>query len=224
MFILKRQDVEITSIQHPKRDQKVPILSYQGQTFRLISVFQANQEEEARAFWRELTDHQGKACVLLEEPERYSIWGKIRLDQLGNEAPAIGVVGGVPPAVFTQACLLMLQAVYIDIEDFMGTKQAATFQKEMADVFSKGRFPEAETPEAIQHLLTVNPLNGLQTPAWQDKHLSVLLQELHRLGKSYFGKSPFVSRILEALQDLSPSDRTQFVDWMNQSPVGKLWQ
>ncbi|MBW4419189.1 MAG: hypothetical protein KME13_08160 [Myxacorys californica WJT36-NPBG1] len=224
MFILKRQDVEITSIQHPKRDQKVPILSYQGQTFRLISVFQANQEEEARAFWRELTDNQGKACVLLEEPERYSVWGKIRLDQLGNEAAPSGVVGGVTPTVFTQACLLMLQAVYIDIEDFMGTKQAATFQKEMADVFSKGRFPEAETPEAIKHLLTVDPLNSQQTPVWQDKHLSVLLQELHRLSKSYFGKSPFVSRILEALQDLSPSDRTQFLNWMRQSPVGKLWQ
>ena len=224
MFILKRQDVEITSIQHPKRDQKVPILSYQGQTFRLISMFQANQEEEARALWRELTDHQGKACVLLEEPERYSIWGKIRLDQLGNEPPPVGVVGGVPPGVFTQACLLMLQAVYIDIEDFMGTKQAATFQKEMAEVFSKGRFPNAETPEATKHLLTVDPLNGLQAPAWQDKHLSVLLQELHRLSKSYFGKTPFVSRVLDALQDLPPNDRMQFIDWMNQSPVGKLWQ
>ncbi len=55
MFILKRQDVEISSIQHPKRDQPMPVLHYQGQTFRLISVFKASQEEEARALWRELT-------------------------------------------------------------------------------------------------------------------------------------------------------------------------
>lgn len=86
MFILKRQDVEISSIQHPKRDQKIPILTYQGITFRLISVFHANQEEEARALWRDLTDNQGKACVLLEEPDRYSIWGKVRLDQLTHES------------------------------------------------------------------------------------------------------------------------------------------
>jgi len=50
MFILKRQDVEISSIQHPNRDQQIPILHYQGQTFRLISVFKASQEEEAKAF------------------------------------------------------------------------------------------------------------------------------------------------------------------------------
>jgi hypothetical protein len=48
MFILKRQDVEISSIQHPKREQQIPILTYQGQTFRLISVFSANQAEEAK--------------------------------------------------------------------------------------------------------------------------------------------------------------------------------
>lgn len=222
MFILKRQDVEITSVQHPKRDQKVPILSYQGQTFRLISVFQANQEEEARAVWRDLTDNQGKACVLLEEPERYSIWGKIRLDQLDSETPQAS--GTAPTAMFTQACLLMLQAVYIDIEDFMGSKQAASFQKDIADVFSKGRFPQAETPEAIKQLLAVNPLNSLQTPLWQENHLNLLLQELHRLSKAYFGKSPFVARILDALQDMPSMERTRFLEWMHRSSVGKLWQ
>ena len=85
MFILKKQDVEITSIKHPKKDQKIPILNYQGQTFRLINFFKGDQAEEARAFWRDLTDNHGKACVLLEEPERYSVWVKIRLDQLASE-------------------------------------------------------------------------------------------------------------------------------------------
>ena len=88
MFILKRQDVEITNFQHPKRDQQIPILNYQGQTFRLISAFNGKQAEDARALWRDLTDNRGKACVLLEEPDRYSVWGKVRLDQLAGEEPA----------------------------------------------------------------------------------------------------------------------------------------
>ncbi|HBE34093.1 MAG TPA: hypothetical protein DD990_23050, partial [Cyanobacteria bacterium UBA11368] len=117
MFILKRQDVEISSIQHPNRDQQIPILHYQGQTFRLISVFKASQEEEAKAFWRDLTDNRGKACVLLEEPERYSVWGKVRLDQLAGDAGE-----SVKTTPFTQACLLLLQAVYIDIEDLLGSR------------------------------------------------------------------------------------------------------
>lgn len=85
MFILKRQDVEISTVQHPTRDQKVPILHYQGQTFRLISVFKASQEVEAKTLWRSLTDNRGKACVLLEEPERFSVWGKIRWEQLDSD-------------------------------------------------------------------------------------------------------------------------------------------
>lgn len=68
MFILKRQDVEITSIQHPKSGQPVPVLNYQGQTFRLISVFNANQAEEARSFWRDLTDNRGKAVFSSKNP------------------------------------------------------------------------------------------------------------------------------------------------------------
>ncbi|PSB15519.1 hypothetical protein C7B65_24225 [Phormidesmis priestleyi ULC007] len=223
MFILKRQDVEISSIQHPKRDQKIPILTYQGVTFRLISVFNANQEEEARALWRDLTDNQGKACVLLEEPDRYSIWGKVRLDQLAHETHESEVSGSTTP-MFTQACLLMLQAMYIDIEDLMGTKQAVTFQKAMADVFRQGRFPQTESPDAIKQLLTINPLNSLQTPAWQENHLTLLLQELHRIGKNYFGKSPFVLRTLEALQDLPSGERARFLAWMTRSPGGNLWR
>jgi len=69
MFILKRQDVEIKSVQHPKRDQQVPILTYQGQTFRLIKSFGASQVAEAKAYWRDLTDNHGKVCVLLQEPD-----------------------------------------------------------------------------------------------------------------------------------------------------------
>ncbi|MEO0971350.1 MAG: hypothetical protein AAFX80_24325, partial [Cyanobacteria bacterium J06639_18] len=86
MFILKREDVEISTVLHPKRDQQVPILYYQEQTFRLIKVFPASQEEEAKSLWRELTDNRGKACVLLEEIERYSIWGKVRIENLGNDS------------------------------------------------------------------------------------------------------------------------------------------
>jgi hypothetical protein len=222
MFILKRQDVEISSIQHPKRDQKIPILSYQGQTFRLISVFSAAQEEEAKAFWRDLTDNRGKACVLLEEPDRYSVWGKIRIESLGSETP--GETGtDVPPAMI-QACLLLLQAVYIDIEDLLGDRQISLFQKEISAVFQQWRFPQAETADEINQLLTIDPLASLQIPPWQEHHLNTLLQELYRLGKDHFGNATFTARVLDALQDMPDDDRQRFSDWLKQSPTGKVWQ
>jgi len=219
MFILKRQDVEISSIQHPKRDQQIPILNYQGQTFRLVSVFRANQEEEAKAFWRDLTDNRGKACVLLEEPERFSIWGKIRLDQITSDPAA-----DAKTLTLSQGCLLLLQAVNDDIEDILGNRQAGLFQKNLIEAFQQWRFPQADSPAAVNNLLTIDPFNTNQLPPWEEHHMNTLLQELHRLGKQYFGNTSFVSRAMDALEDLPPAERTDFGNWLNQSPIGKLWQ
>lgn len=221
MFILQRQDVEISTIQHPKKDQQIPIIQYQGQTYRLISVFNAAQEDEAKAFWRDLTDNRGKACVLLEEPDRYSVWGKIRLEQLTGDS---GDQADASQPSFIQACLLLLQAVYIDIEDLLGTKQAGIFQKEISTVFQHWQFPQTESADAIQQLLTVDPLAALQIPPWEEHHLNTLLQELYRIGKQHFGNASFTARVMDTLQDLPSSDRNQFIAWLKQSPTGKLWQ
>ncbi len=223
MFILKRQDVEISSVQHPKRDQKIPILNYQGQLFRLISVFSAAQDEEARAFWRDLTDNRGKACVLLEEPDRYSVWGKVRLEQFSDTSSGANE-DDTPTSAYTQACLLLLQAVYIDIEDLLGSRQLGIFQKEITDVFQQWKFPEADTPDHVNQLLTVDPLAALHVPPWQEHHLNTLLQELYRIGKEHFGNANFTGRVMDALQDMPAQERSQFLAWLKQSPTGKVWQ
>jgi len=221
MFILKRQDVEITNFQHPKRDQQIPILNYQGQTFRLINAFNGKQAEDARALWRDLTDNKGKACVLLEEPDRYSVWGKVRLDQLVGEEPTGTACAKAP--LFAQACLLLLQAVYFDVEDLLGARQATSFQKDIAKVFQQGNFPQADSPDAIKNWLTVSPLKGLNLPPWQEQHLKTLLQELHRLGKSYFGNTGFAEGVSDVLEDMPAQERNQFIDWLKQSALNKLW-
>ncbi|MEH2079599.1 MAG: Npun_F0813 family protein [Nostoc sp.] len=219
MFILKRQDVEISSIQHPKKDQQVPILSYQGQTFRLISVFKASQEEEARALWRELTDNRGKACVLLEEPERFSVWGKIRLEQLDSDTGGHGKT-----AILIQASILLLQGVSIDIEEFLGARQAALFEKDIAEVFKQKQFPQTSSLEAVKYLVSTNPLLTAKIPDWQENHVVILLQELHRLGKAYFGNANFTKQVIYKLEDMPEAERSLFITWLNQSPLGKLWQ
>jgi hypothetical protein len=218
MFILKRQDVEISSIQHPKRDQQVPILHYQGQTFRLISVFKASQEEEAKALWRELTDHRGKACVLLEEPERHSVWGKIRLEQLDIDTGSHSRTG-----IFIQASILLLQALYMDIEEFLGTKQASLFEKDIAEVLRQQQFPEVSS-ETVKNLVNTNPLDAAKLPPWQENHVINLLQELHKLGKAYFGNTNFTHQVMDRLQDMPEAERSLFINWLNQSPLSKLWQ
>ncbi len=220
MFILKRQDVEITSIQHPKRDQQIPILNYQGQTFRLINMFKAEQAEEARAFWRDLTDNRGKACVLLEEPDRYSVWGKVRLEQLTSEESKEDEA--VAP-VLIQGCLLLLQAVYFDVEDLLGNRQAKSFNKDISQVFQQRNFPNTDSTDTVKTLLTADPLKNLQLPPWQEIHLYILLQEVYRLGEEYFGNNTFVEGIEEIIEPMGTYERTQFMSWLSRSPEGKKW-
>ncbi len=223
MLILKRQDVEISSIQHPKREQKIPILKYQDQSFRLISVFAQDQAEEAKNFWRELTDNQGKFCILLEEPNRHSVWGRIRLDQIGiKEADLESDLNTTPLA---QAGLLLLQTVYIDVEDLLGNRQAKQFQKDMGQVLNEWKFPQVEKPEAIGRLLVqVDPLDLAQIPPWEEHHVITLLQELYRLGKDYFGNATFAEEVEDILQDQPAQERKQFLSWLRQSPLGKQWR
>ena len=217
MFILKRQDVKISSIQDPHQDRQIPILSYQQQSFRLIKVFKASQEEEAVAFWRDLTDNQGKGCVLLEEPERFSVWGKILLSQLSNAAEN-------EKGSLIQGCLLLLQAVYIEIEDLLGSRQAKLFQKDITEIFRQRRFPQADSPSTLNYLFTMDPMTDPKIPPWQEPQLITLLQELHRLGKEYFGNTNFVNQVTPTLEDLPEIERSGFIQWLKQSALDKLWQ
>lgn len=223
MFILKRQDVDIKTMQHPHKDQQIPILSYQGQTFRLLSVFTAAQEDDARSLWRDLTDNRGKACVLLEEPERFSIWGKIRLDQAEDTAGRAEANAALANDIYIRACLLILQVMYMDVEDLLGAKQGKQFERDIAQVFTEWKFPQATTPNAVKTLLTIDPLAMPQLPLWEDHHLHRLLEETHRMGKDYFGNANFTDRALEALEDLSRQEQSQFRIWLQQTPTGKLW-
>lgn len=222
MFILKRQDVEISNVRHPEKDQQIPILSYQGQTFTLLNVFGANQAEEARALWRDLTDNRGKACVLLEEPDRFSVWGKVRLDRLGT-SDAGGGSSGAAPTPYVLAALLLLQAVYFDIEDLLGERQGAKFRQEIGEVFKRLQFPALDSPPAVSNILEVNPFEST-LPSWQELQIVGLLQELHSLGKSYFGNTNFTSRAFDALQEMNEGERSEFSDWLGRSPAAKLWR
>ncbi|MGD1943890.1 MAG: Npun_F0813 family protein [Leptolyngbyaceae cyanobacterium] len=221
MFILKRQDVDIKNVQHLSKDQPIPILYYQEQTFRLLSVFAAAQEEEAMALWRDLTDNRGKACVLLEEPERFSIWGKVRLDEVIGKDPDASTNRPAEQSLI-QGSLLLLQALFLDIEDLLGNKQADLFAKEITGVFSQWRFPQVTSAKAVNTLLTMDPL-ATQVPPWEEHHLLRLLEEMHRLGKDSFGNANFTERLLDALEDLPTRDRKQFLTWLQNSPHSKLW-
>lgn len=191
-----------------------------GQHFCLLAKFSLGQEEEAKEFWRDLTDNRGKACVLLEERDGYSVWGKVRTremlaEELGAEAS--------PERILTQASILLLQWVYFEIEDELGTRLAGNFVKDISQVFEKELFPQAESSDATKQLLNIDPLSE-RLPPWQEHHIDSLLKELYRLGQKYFGNTEFVGATLEVLEDMPAAERDRVFNWLEQSDAGKLWK
>ena len=218
MFILKRQDVEIVNVQNPQnKDQQIPILQYQGQTFRLLNMFGDNRDE-ALALWRDLTDNKGKACVLLEEPQRFSVWGRVKLNQIQTTNQESSSEG----TYLVQGCLLILQAVYIEVEDLLGVRQATSFKQDLLKFMQKGKFAQGETLNALEEVLSINPLNSVQVPNWDESKLQLFLGELHRLASSYFGNSSFVDSAMDALNELPES--VSVTTWLKNTSKGKLWQ
>ena len=210
MFMLTPEDVEISSVQHPKKPKKVPILSYQDKTFCLVSLFHVHQRQAAQASLRNLTDNEGKSCVLLEEPHRFSLWRHVRIDK--------DWLNPVLPIAYVKSCLLLLQALYGDVDQILGRKRAKAFGAALAI--------DAQQPlQAIGGLeaaLRVNPL--IETlPVWGEDDLCMLLLMLHRLGAQFFGRSHFTSRTLSALDSLPGNDKAVFLTWLQMSLLGNLW-
>jgi hypothetical protein len=210
MFLLTPEDVEITSIQHPKKDKKVPILSYDDKTFRLLSVFSAEQEAEAHASWRNLTENEGKMCVLLEERFRYSVWRQVRLDK--------GLLQPTAPVAYSKACVVMIQVLYADAEQLLGAKQAKSFGTALEVNAAK----QVAIAGGLGGILRLDPCSDVM-PSWEEDDLSALLLELHRLGTKFFGRSKFTGRTLAALDDLAANDKAVFLNWLGLSLLRNLW-
>ena len=114
--------------------------------------------------------------------------------------------------------------MYVDIEDFLGARQATLFEKDLAETLRQKQLPQVSSPEAIKFLLKQDPLDTTSLPTWQENHIVIFLQELHRLGKSYFGNAKFAHPVVDRLQDMPEGERSLFITWLNQSPMSKLWQ
>ena len=210
MFLLTPSDVEIVQVQHPKIDKKVPILTYNEQTFRLLSVFAAKHEADARAAWQDLTENKGKVGVLLEEPARYSVWQQVRMD-LTLLRPTI-------PAAYAKACVLMVQALYSDVNQLLGAKQAKSF----GAAFSQSAASQLQHTGGLGNVLRLNPLMEV-LPSWEEADLSKLLLELHQAGTRSFGRAKFAERTLQALNELTPDDKGVFLSWLKASSPDQPW-
>ncbi|MEM9771469.1 MAG: hypothetical protein AAF889_07725 [Cyanobacteria bacterium P01_D01_bin.73] len=86
MLILSPQDVALSRMRHPETQQKMAILTYQSHRFGLVRKFERGDRQDALDFCKDLAENKKKTCVLLEENNRYSVWGKLKRLENKNSA------------------------------------------------------------------------------------------------------------------------------------------
>ena len=208
MFLLSPEDVEIISVQHPKQAKKVPILSYADKTFRLLSVYGADQQAEAHAKWRELTDKAQKVCVLLEETFRYSVWSQVRIDK--------GLLTPAAPEAYLKACVVLVQFLCQKAQDSRHAKSLLTGLQVNTDY-------QMRAAGGLEALLQIDVACPGSLPRWEEDDLSALLLEIHRLGCKFFGQSQFTKAAIASLDLLPNNDKAVFLNWLELSLLGNLW-
>ena len=214
MFVLSPEDVEIVSVQHPKRAKRVPILRYADKNFRLVSVFSIEREEAAHASWRDLTDNKGKVCVLLEESFRYSVWSQVRIDK--------GLLVSTVPKAYLKACVVLIQSLNHQAQT-LGDRQS----KSLIAAFQVGASYQLQSAGGLESLLNLDipsldeESNAL--PRWEEDDLCALLLEIHRIGCKFFGRKKFVKPALSSLDVLPGNDKVLFLNWLKISLLGNLW-
>ena len=214
MFVLSPEDVEIISVQHPKRAKRVPVLCYADKNFRLVSVFSVEQEDKAHASWRDLADNKGKVCVLLEESSRYSLWSQVRIDK--------GLLASTVPEAYLKACIVLIQSLYKRAQT-LGDRQF----KSLIAAFQVGASHQLQPAGGLEALLKLDVRslgNGSGAlPRWEEDDLCALLLEMHRIGCKFFGRKKFVGPALSDLDVLPGNDKVLFLNWLKISLLGNLW-
>ena len=119
--------------------------------------------------------------------------------------------------------MLIIQAMYEDVADLMGDKQAKRFEGDLTEIGKSLRLPQITSNELVVGLQRKDPFSAA-LPPWQTNHLNTIFKELHRIGRSYFGRSNFTERALESLEDMAPAERDAFLTWLKQLSSGELWQ
>jgi hypothetical protein len=124
---------------------------------------------------------------------------------------------------FTQACLLILQTVYLEIVDLFGASQANLFKQDIVKILKKENFPQIDSIEALEKLLSGKNLMSWQAPYWNDSQLQLLLTNLYKIAQAHFGNTVFLEATRNAIADMSPDEKIKFQTWLTKMPNGQVW-
>jgi hypothetical protein len=125
--------------------------------------------------------------------------------------------------IVTKACLLILQAIYLEVNDIFGRNQGNLFKLDITKLLKKERFPQIDTIESLERLLCIQNLMDSPTPTWNDNHLQLFLNNLYKIAQSHFGSTAFLEASKNTIAELPPDTRKIFQTWLTKMPNGQIW-
>nr|WP_019498768.1 hypothetical protein [Pseudanabaena sp. PCC 6802] len=131
--------------------------------------------------------------------------------------------GVIVEHIVTKACLMILRAIYLEINDLFGRNQGNLFKLDIMKPLKKEKFPQIDTIESLERLLATQDLMDSPTPTWNDNHLLFFLNNLYKIAQSHFGGTAFLEASKNTIADMSPDTRKIFQTWLTKMPNGQIW-
>ena len=101
--------------------------------------------------------------------------------------------------------------LYLDVEDLLFARNSQSFFRDICAILHKHQAINPEYLYTVEELLNLDTLTRTQMPNWKEKQIVILLEELYRLGKKYFGNDNFAYQVSDRLVEMTEKERSVFI-------------
>jgi hypothetical protein len=200
MLIVNIQNVqvrEITDSQNPQKKRSV--LTYLDRQYVLVQIFPLDQLNTAQILGKHLTEDRSQVCLIVRETAQYSVWV-----ENGQQPVAAQVAQDLidPRLEFVfRTQMTLLNSLWTEVGELLGQAQSAAFGKEILT-----SIPTVSSSQDLLAAITISKQSdkSIDKYALSGRQLSLLYQDLQKLGAKYLGKNYTQEFVADFHKNLSP--------------------
>lgn len=211
MLIVNLQNVqvkEITDLKNPQ--QKSSVLTYLNHQYVLVQIFPLNQLNTAQNLWKHLTGDRSQVCLIVNENTRYSVWVENVQQPAAKDQVAKDSIDPRLEFVF-RTQMILINSLWSEVGELLGQAQSVAFGKEiLASIPTVSSSPDLLKAIAISKQSD----KSIEQYALSGRQLSLLYQDLQKLGAKYLGKNYSQEFLADFHKNLSPRLNQAFQNWL----------
>jgi hypothetical protein len=211
MLIVNLQNVqvkEITDLKNPQ--QKSSVLTYLNHQYVLVQIFPLNQLNTAQNLWKHLTGDRSQVCLIVNENTRYSVWVENVQQPAAKDQVAKDSIDPRLEFVF-RTQMILINGLWSEVGELLGQAQSVAFGKEIL-----ASIPTVSSPPDLLKAIAISKQSdkSIEQYALSGRQLSLLYQDLQKLGTKYLGKNYTQEFLADFHKSLSPRLNQAFQNWL----------